>query len=67
MSVPRAALLLALAAGAAVPASAHAFVEVCVHPPITTYWVCHAPELAPGCVYGFAPDPVGNFSVNCPG
>jgi hypothetical protein len=64
VSLTRAALLLALAAGAAVPAAANAFVEVCVHP-TSSVWVCHAPELQPGCVYGSL-GAEADFSFNCP-
>lgn len=64
MSLTRTALALALAAGAVVPATAHAFVQVCVHP-TSSVWVCHAPELQPGCVYGSL-GAEANFSFNCP-
>jgi hypothetical protein len=48
---------------AAVPGSADAFVEVCVYP-TSSVWVCHAPERAPGCVYGSL-GAEANFSTHC--
>lgn len=50
MSLTRAALALAVAGAAVVPAGAQAIVEYCVQP-TSTYRVCHAPE-RPGCVHG---------------